>query len=136
MTTPNPETHGYGTQFTVDEIGFIQLAAVKILVAVARRELDLNAVAEAELASRGLDVTGRWVGFPQAEQERQARIAGRDGDRRVLEAVLDALQEALPMATRLRRVIAKHADDAIALEAAIEQAARAVKRLRGSAADG
>ena len=34
--------------------------------AVARGDLDLNAVARRELASRGLDQTGTWVGFEQA----------------------------------------------------------------------
>ena len=62
MHTPVNE----GTGYTVDDLGLIQLAAAKILVAVARGDLDLNAVARRELASRGLDQTGTWVGFEQA----------------------------------------------------------------------
>ena len=57
-----------GTPFTIDELGFIQLADARILAAVARGELDLNAVARRELASRGLDRHGKWVGFANAAQ--------------------------------------------------------------------
>ena len=65
----------YGTAlFTVDELGFIQLADTKVLAAVARGEVVLNAVARRELANRGLDHTGTWVGFPEA-----ARIAAAAG---------------------------------------------------------
>ena len=53
--------------FTVDKLGFIQLAGTKILAAVARGEVDLNAVARRELASRGLDRNGKWVGCERAQ---------------------------------------------------------------------
>lgn len=52
--------------FTVDEIGFIQIADTKVLAAVARGEIDLNRIAREELASRGLDQSGNWVGFDAA----------------------------------------------------------------------
>ena len=52
--------------FTVDELGFIQLAKVNVLLAAARGELELNCLAREELASRGLDLNGTWVGFEQA----------------------------------------------------------------------
>ena len=52
--------------FTVDEIGFIQIADTKVLAAVARGEIDLNRIAREELASRGLDQNGDWVGFDAA----------------------------------------------------------------------
>jgi hypothetical protein len=55
-------------EFTVDEIGFIQIALTKVLAAVARGELDLNRLAREELASRGLDDKGIWVGFDRAKQ--------------------------------------------------------------------
>lgn len=55
-------------EFTVDEIGFIQIALTKVLAAVARDELDLNRLAREELASRGLDDQGVWVGFDRAKQ--------------------------------------------------------------------
>ena len=57
--------------FTVDELGFIQIAATKVLAAVARGELDLNRLAREELASRGLDQNGVWVGFDRARQIHQ-----------------------------------------------------------------
>ena len=59
----------YSTQqFTVDEVGFIQIAATKVLAAAARGELDLNLLAREELASRGLDANGVWIGFDKARQ--------------------------------------------------------------------
>ena len=56
------------TSFTIDDLGFMQLAATKVLAAVARGELDLNTVARCELANRGLDHNGQWVGFEKAAQ--------------------------------------------------------------------
>ena len=55
-------------EFTVDEIGFIQVAQARVLAAVARGELDLNRLAREELAARGLDDKGVWVGFERAKQ--------------------------------------------------------------------
>ena len=54
--------------FTVDEIGFIQIAPVKVLTAVARGEIDLNRIAREELAARGLGLRGEWVGFQKARE--------------------------------------------------------------------
>lgn len=56
-------------KFTVDQIGFIQLADTDVLAAVARGEIDLNRIAREELAGRGLDRCGKWVGFPKAREE-------------------------------------------------------------------
>ena len=55
-------------EFTVDEIGFIQTALTKVLAAVARGEFDLNRLAKEELAARGLDDKGVWIGFDRAKQ--------------------------------------------------------------------
>ena len=54
--------------FTVDETGFIQIAAIKVLAAVARGELDLNRLAKEELAARGLNDRGNWIGFDAAKK--------------------------------------------------------------------
>ena len=54
--------------FTIDELGFIQIALTKVLAAVARGELDLNRLAREELASRGLDTRGQRVGFTRAAE--------------------------------------------------------------------
>jgi len=56
------------TPFTIDELGFIQTAHTKVLAAVARGELDLNLLACQEMAARGLDQNGNWVGFDRARQ--------------------------------------------------------------------
>lgn len=53
---------------TLDEVGFIQIAGIKALSAAAKGELDLNRLAREELASRGLDREGHWVGFDRASQ--------------------------------------------------------------------
>jgi hypothetical protein len=55
-------------KFSVDEIGFIQLADTDVLAAVARGEIDLNRIAREELASRGLDHFGKWIGFQEAKR--------------------------------------------------------------------
>lgn len=54
----------------VDEILILQGAHAALLAAAARGEVDLNALARAELADRGLDHAGRWVGFARAHQVR------------------------------------------------------------------
>ena len=54
--------------FTVDETGFIQIALTKVLAAVARGELDLNRLAKEELAARGLNDQGTWIGFDAAKK--------------------------------------------------------------------
>jgi hypothetical protein len=56
------------TEFTLDELGFIQIAQTKVLAAVARGELDLNLLARKELAGRGLDDQGVWIGFDRAKK--------------------------------------------------------------------
>lgn len=54
--------------FTIDEVGFIQIAPSKVLAAVARGELDLNQLAREELAARGQDLHGVWVGYKRAAE--------------------------------------------------------------------
>lgn len=68
-TTPAKQTMTYTTgTFSIDEVGFIQIAASKVLAAVARGELDLNRLAREELAARGQDQNGVWVGFARAAE--------------------------------------------------------------------
>ncbi|MBI2752340.1 MAG: hypothetical protein HYX46_02330 [Betaproteobacteria bacterium] len=58
-------------KFAVDELQFIQVVPVRVLVAVTRMELDLNLLAREELANRGYDQSGVWVGFRCAHDELQ-----------------------------------------------------------------
>jgi len=58
-------------KFAVDELQFIQVVPVRVLVAVTRMELDLNLLAREELANRGCDQSGVWVGFRRACDELQ-----------------------------------------------------------------
>src|SRR3972149_8452141 len=63
------QKNGYSAgPFSVDEIGFIQIAPAKVLAAVARGEIDLNRIAREELASRGLGLRGEWGGFKAARK--------------------------------------------------------------------
>ncbi|PIT80162.1 hypothetical protein B9Z40_16190 [Limnohabitans sp. 15K] len=68
-TTQRKQGMSYtSNEFTVDEVGFIQIALTKVLAAVARGELDLNRLAREELASRGLNDQGNWIGFDAAKK--------------------------------------------------------------------
>lgn len=46
----------------------LQTFPTAVLLAAARGEIDLNALARGELASRGLGKAGEWIGFPAAEK--------------------------------------------------------------------
>ncbi|MBN8885950.1 MAG: hypothetical protein J0I77_09540 [Rudaea sp.] len=52
----------------IDEVLILQGADTLLLSAVARGKVDLNALAREELAARGLDAYGNWVGFMAAER--------------------------------------------------------------------
>ena len=52
-----------------------------------------------------------------------------DPFKEALSDLANALQVAVPLATRQRRVLGDLAQDALSLEAAVERAARAVRRL-------
>lgn len=54
--------------FSSDDLGFIQMAPTRLLAAAAQGLLDLNHLARVELASRGLDRDGVWVGFARARE--------------------------------------------------------------------
>lgn len=69
MTTT--QTNTQQPEFTIDELGFLQTALTKVLAAAARGEIDLNRLAREELANRGLDSQGQWVGFTQARVAHQ-----------------------------------------------------------------
>ena len=66
--------------FPVDELGFIQTALTRVLAAVSRGELDLNRLAREELASRGLDQDGMWVGFERADAVLQGASTQQEQD--------------------------------------------------------
>lgn len=46
----------------------LQMFPTAVIAAAARGELDMNAMARAELAARGLDQQGEWVGFEAAKK--------------------------------------------------------------------
>jgi len=59
-------------RFAVDELQFIHQVPVRVLVAVSREELDLNRLAREELAQRGYDQVGVWVGVARAREALRA----------------------------------------------------------------
>ncbi len=70
-----------------DEVCFIQSASTKVLAAAVKGEVDLNRIAREELAARGMDTNGNWIGFDRAHEQlgtgvvRAARrLAGRQTD--------------------------------------------------------
>ncbi len=71
MTTTTTAAHkarriGHEAGLVHDEHMFLQTAAAAMLAAAATGALDLNQLAREELASRGCDATGKWVGFKRA----------------------------------------------------------------------
>ena len=71
------QKNGYSAgPFTVDEIGFIQIAPAKVLAAVARGEIYLNQIAREELAARGMGLRGEWVGFKAARKVHGVEVHG------------------------------------------------------------
>ena len=89
------QKNGYSAgPFTVDEIGFIQIAPAKVLAAVARGEIDLNRIAREELASRGLGLRGEWVGFKAARkvhgvevQEGMAKVKDEKSTEQIIQKI-------------------------------------------------
>lgn len=58
---------------TEDDLLAIQVFPGSVLVAAASGLLDLNELAADELARRGCDLSGQWVGFPEAKRLRSLR---------------------------------------------------------------
>lgn len=54
------------TTFTEDELLSIQTIPINVIIAAANRRINLNKMARCELANRGLDQSGSWVGFKKA----------------------------------------------------------------------
>lgn len=63
-----------GRTFTVDDdLGYLQMMSSAFLALVAEGKVDLQKLARENLANRGLDATGKWVGFRQASERHQLR---------------------------------------------------------------
>ena len=65
------QERGRQSGLTAEQLSAIQLFDTAVLSAVAAGKVDLNLLAREELAGRGLNPEGRWVGFPEAR-----RLAG------------------------------------------------------------
>lgn len=59
----------FSDRFKMDDVeGVLQLFKNDVLVTVINGEIDLNEVARLEMAARGLDKKGTWVGFQKAAE--------------------------------------------------------------------
>ena len=58
-----------------DQIDFIHSLPVSVLLAAVNGYVDLNRLALQELANRGYDRQGRWIGFVSAKAEYLAQVA-------------------------------------------------------------
>jgi hypothetical protein len=54
---------------TPDQIDFVHTVPLSVLLSAANGHVDLNRVALQELANRGYDRQGVWVGYKMAEAE-------------------------------------------------------------------
>jgi hypothetical protein len=52
---------------SIDEALTFDMLSTQFLLAVGTGKVDLNALARIALAGRGVDGSGKWVGFKQAE---------------------------------------------------------------------
>lgn len=62
---------GTNVDFAIDAIEFMQTAPTKVLLSAVNGRIDLNRLANEEIASRGLDPCGQWVGFEEARKQAQ-----------------------------------------------------------------
>lgn len=62
----NLEAERGPTAFSDEDLGFLELAPVAVLLAAAGGRLDLNRLALERLARSGVDRSGAWVGFKNA----------------------------------------------------------------------
>lgn len=88
--------------------GSVQLMTNDILIAAVKGELDLNLVASSELASRGFDSAGKWIGFPQAKQLHSARIEKKEWTVDQEKRIKQLRMEAEDMAAENRRLEAEN----------------------------
>lgn len=73
MTTHYPATAALAAAaraagLSPDEALLLQAVPYQLLAALASGEIDMPAMAREELASRGIDLAGRWVGYPAAAE--------------------------------------------------------------------
>lgn len=61
---------------TPDQIDFVHSVPLCVLVAVASGQVDLNRLTLQELANRGYDQQGVWVGYKAARAEYVSAVSG------------------------------------------------------------
>ena len=78
-----------------DDAGFLQTAPLKLLLLLATEQADLGQLARHEMASRGLNETGAWIGFPAAAKLWEAPAAKQapGADEATIDAGLEVLAQ-------------------------------------------
>jgi hypothetical protein len=72
VTVPDDEPRMVNAQESAE--GVLQVMNVATLVALAHGTINLNLLGRLELASRGLDRDGQWIGFDAARQEAEGDL--------------------------------------------------------------
>lgn len=65
---------------TPDQIDFLHAVPVRVLVAAANGAVDLNQLARQELANRGYDLDGVWIGYAAAKAAYANADSNQHGD--------------------------------------------------------
>ena len=66
LSTAEANTREFAKESADENV--LQTASTHLLMLVLAGELDLNLLARLELANRGLDGNGKWVGFAKAAE--------------------------------------------------------------------
>lgn len=64
-------------QLSEEVLGYLQLIPTAALAAIVTGRLDARALAAQTIACRGLDESGKWIGF-EASAERMRALVGAD----------------------------------------------------------
>ena len=62
------DNHAVAAKRATTAAEWVQTFPNEVIAAAARGDVDLNAIAREELAGRGLNRAGKWVGFPEAKR--------------------------------------------------------------------
>ncbi len=66
-----------GQTFTCDDdLGYYSMMSSAFLGKIAEGKVDMAALASQLLAGRGVDTSGKWVGFPKAAELHTQRTQG------------------------------------------------------------
>lgn len=74
MTSRTAAEAAEATGLPIDETLIYSLVHMDVLLAIAAGKIDARALAAEELANRGVNEAGKWVGFEDAARIHQVRM--------------------------------------------------------------